>query len=186
LGIGFLIGGVGGALAAGSVSSSFLRWTYVVYLAALDAMLIFRPSGSRPEATPRNFTGPLCWPALLGVGFLAGFSSGFLGIGGGLAITAGLSAGLRVLRHQAQLVPRGMDLLAGRLVRAVVADSRGRRRALGGKRPRRSHGQPGRRDGTASHAALFCLGNGDLHGLSGVGSRAARHSASAALAFTTG
>jgi uncharacterized protein len=104
LGIGFLIGGVGGALAAGSVSSSFLRWTYVVYLAALDVMLIFRPSGSRPEATPRNFTGPLPWPALLGVGFLAGFSSGFLGIGGGLAITAGLSAGLRVPRHQAQLV----------------------------------------------------------------------------------
>ena len=102
--IGFLIGGVGGALAAGSVSSSFLRWTYVVYLAALDAMLIFRPSASRPEATPRNFTGPLCWPALLGVGFLAGFSSGFFGIGGGLANTAGLSAGLRVPRHQAQLV----------------------------------------------------------------------------------
>ena len=104
LGAGFLIGGVGGALAAGSVSSSFLRWTYVVYLAALDAMLIFRPSGSRPEATPRNFTGPLPWPALLGVGFLAGFSSGFLGIGGGLAIPAELSAGLRVPRHQAQLV----------------------------------------------------------------------------------
>ena len=59
LGAGFLIGGVGGALAAGSVSSSFLRWTYVVYLAPFDAMLIFRPSGSRPEATPRNFTGPL-------------------------------------------------------------------------------------------------------------------------------
>ena len=33
LGAGFLIGGVGRALAAGSVSSSFLRWTYVVYLA---------------------------------------------------------------------------------------------------------------------------------------------------------
>jgi hypothetical protein len=74
LGIGFLNGGGGGALAAGSVSSSFLRWTYVVYLAALDAMLIFRPSGSQPEATPRNFTGPLPWPALLEVGFLAGFS----------------------------------------------------------------------------------------------------------------
>ena len=38
------------------------------------------------------------------VGFIAGFSSGFLGIGGGLAITAGLSAGLRVPQHQAQLV----------------------------------------------------------------------------------
>ena len=38
------------------------------------------------------------------MGFLAGFSSGFLGIGGGLAIPAELSAGLRVPRHQAQLV----------------------------------------------------------------------------------
>jgi hypothetical protein len=33
--MGFLFGGVAGALAAGSVSSSFLRWTYVVYLATL-------------------------------------------------------------------------------------------------------------------------------------------------------
>ena len=81
--------------------------------------------------------------------------------------------------------PRGMALLAGRLVRGVAADRRGRRRALGGNRPRRSHGQPGRRDGAASHAARFRLGNGDLHGLSGVGVRAARHSAPAALAFTT-
>ena len=111
LGVGFLIGGVAGALAAGSVSGAFLRWTYVVYLAALGAMLILRPSRSRPEATPRNFTGPLPWPALLGVGFLAGFSSGFLGIGGGLAITAGLSAGLRVPQHQAQLVSLVLSII---------------------------------------------------------------------------
>jgi uncharacterized protein len=67
-------------------------------------MLILRPSRSRDEATPQNFSGCIPWSALLGVGFLAGFSSGFLGIGGGLAITAGLSAGLRVPQHQAQLV----------------------------------------------------------------------------------
>jgi uncharacterized membrane protein YfcA len=104
LGIGFLIGGVVGAVEAGSVSSAFLRWTYVFYLAALDAMLILRHSRSEPEETPRNFRGAIHAPALLGVGFLAGFSSGFLGIGGGLAITAGLSAGLRAPQHQAQLV----------------------------------------------------------------------------------
>jgi uncharacterized protein len=111
LGVGFVIGGVAGALAAGSVSSAFLRWTYVVYLAASDATLILRPSSSKPEATPRNFTGPLPWAALLGVGFIAGFSLGFLGIGGGLAITAGLSVGLRVPRHQAQLVSLAFSII---------------------------------------------------------------------------
>jgi uncharacterized protein len=104
LGVGFIFGGVAGALAAGSVSSSFLRWSYVVYLAGLDALLILRPSRRQPEETPPDLSSPVPWPALTAVGFLAGFSSGFLGIGGGLAITAGLSAGLRAPRHQAQLV----------------------------------------------------------------------------------
>jgi uncharacterized protein len=104
LGVGFIFGGVAGALAAGSVSSSFLRWSYVLYLASLDALLILRPTRRQPKETPPEFSTPIPWPALTGVGFLAGFSSGFLGIGGGLAITAGLSAGLRVPQHQAQLV----------------------------------------------------------------------------------
>jgi uncharacterized membrane protein YfcA len=104
LGVGFIFGGVAGALAAGSVSSSFLRWSYVLYLAGLDALLILRPTRRQPEETPPDFNSPVPWPALMGIGFLAGFSSGFLGIGGGLAITAGLSAGLRVPQHQAQLV----------------------------------------------------------------------------------
>src|ERR1700710_2607424 len=38
LSIGFLGGGVAGAFAAGSVSGAALRWTYVIYLIALDAM----------------------------------------------------------------------------------------------------------------------------------------------------
>lgn len=104
LGVGFIFGGVAGALAAGSVSSSFLRWSYVLYLAGLDALLISRPARRQPEETPSDFSSAVPWPALTGVGFLAGFSSGFLGIGGGLAITAGLSAGLRAPQHQAQLV----------------------------------------------------------------------------------
>jgi uncharacterized membrane protein YfcA len=104
LGVGFIFGGVAGALAAGSVSSSFLRWSYVLYLAGLDALLILRPTRRPPAETPPDFSGPVPWPALTAVGLLAGFSSGFLGIGGGLAITAGLTAGLRVPQHQAQLV----------------------------------------------------------------------------------
>lgn len=104
LSLGFLVGGVAGALAAGGVSASALRWTYVVYLAALDAMLILRRQRQQPAEAPPNFTGHLHWAALLAVGVIAGFSSGFLGIGGGLAITVGLSAWLRVPQHQAQMV----------------------------------------------------------------------------------
>jgi uncharacterized protein len=44
------------------------------------------------------------YPALVAVGAFAGFSSGFLGIGGGLAITVGLSAWLKVPQHVAQMV----------------------------------------------------------------------------------
>jgi hypothetical protein len=44
------------------------------------------------------------------VGAFAGFSSGFLGIGGGLAMTVGLTAWLKVPQRQAQMV--GLALLA--------------------------------------------------------------------------
>lgn len=104
LATGFLAGGIAGALAAGVVSGSFLRWTYVCYLTALAALMIFRPPHKPTEDTSRNFAGQIHWAAMLAVGLLAGFSSGFIGIGGGLAITAGLSGWLRVPQHQAQLV----------------------------------------------------------------------------------
>lgn len=102
--VGLLAGGIAGAFAAGNVSSSVLRWTYVFYLTALDAMLILRRQRQSPEEIGDNYSGQIHWAALLAVGAVAGFSSGFLGIGGGLAITVGLSAGLRVPQHQAQLV----------------------------------------------------------------------------------
>jgi uncharacterized membrane protein YfcA len=102
--IGFLIGGIAGAVAAGSVSSSFRRWTYVLYLGTLDALLIFRSRHERAEETCGNLAGRIHWAALLAVGVIAGFSSGFLGIGGGLAIAAGLGAALRAPQRQAQLV----------------------------------------------------------------------------------
>lgn len=103
IGLGFLIGGAGGGYAAAAVSDSVLQWTYVVYLVALIALLILRrerKDGSN-EAGDRN---DLPWLPLLLIGMLAGFSSGFMGIGGGLAITVGLAAGLRVPQHQAQLI----------------------------------------------------------------------------------
>jgi uncharacterized membrane protein YfcA len=104
LSIGFLGGGVGGAFAAGNVSGAALRWTYVVYLIALDAMLILRRQSQLPQQAAENYSGYIHWSALLVVGVVAGFSSGFLGIGGGLAITVGLTAWLRVPQHQSQMV----------------------------------------------------------------------------------
>ncbi|MEZ2143153.1 sulfite exporter TauE/SafE family protein [Bradyrhizobium sp. DN5] len=103
IGLGFLIGGAGGSYAAAAVSDSVLQWTYVVYLVALIALLILRRErkDASNEAGDRN---DLPWLPLLLIGMLAGFSSGFMGIGGGLAITVGLAAGLRVPQHQAQLI----------------------------------------------------------------------------------
>lgn len=103
IGLGSLIGGAGGGYAATAVSDSVLQRTYVAYLVALIALLILRrdrKDGSH-EADARD---DLHWLPLLLIGTVAGFSSGFMGIGGGLAITVGLAAGLRVPQHQAQLV----------------------------------------------------------------------------------
>lgn len=103
IGIGFMLGGAGGGYAAAAVSDSVLQWTYVVYLVALIAALVLR----RDRKDGTNEAGDqqqLPRLPLLLIGTLAGFSSGFMGIGGGLAITIGLAAGLRVPQHQAQLV----------------------------------------------------------------------------------
>jgi uncharacterized protein len=107
LAIGFLCGSAGGGLAATRVSDHVLKWTFVGYLTALDALLMVRSSkeqhGTHQEKLP--------WAGLLAVGAVAGFSSGFMGIGGGLAITAGLAAALKVPQHQAQMASLVLSLL---------------------------------------------------------------------------
>jgi uncharacterized protein len=100
---GFLLGSVAGGYAAAGVSETLLQWVYVVYLAALIAMLILRRGRKEADHADVATRPALPWTALLVVGLVAGFSSGFLGIGGGLAITVGLVAGLKVPQHQAQL-----------------------------------------------------------------------------------
>jgi uncharacterized protein len=75
----------------------------VVYLVALIALLILRRN-NKDGSNGAGDQDELPWLPLLLIGMLAGFSSGFMGIGGGLAITVGLAAGLRVPQHQAQLV----------------------------------------------------------------------------------
>jgi uncharacterized membrane protein YfcA len=117
--VGFLFGGVGGALAAGSVSSTVLQWTYVFYLVVLDALMIFRRP-HRPAETAETPSKEIHWLALLIVGIIAGFSSGFLGIGGGLAVTVCLSAWLKVPQHQAQMASLVMAMIPTTVPAAYV------------------------------------------------------------------
>ncbi|MCK1545898.1 sulfite exporter TauE/SafE family protein [Bradyrhizobium sp. 160] len=103
IGIGFLIGGASGSCVAAATPDTVLQWTYVIYLVALIAALALRRDRKDGESKAGD-PAELPWLPLLLIGVLAGFSSGFMGIGGGLAITVGLAAGLRVPQHQAQLV----------------------------------------------------------------------------------
>jgi uncharacterized protein len=110
LAIGFVAGGILGAYAATHVSGSALRWTYVAYLVMLDGLLIARGE-KRTEADRNGSAKDLHWAALLGVGLVAGLSSGFLGIGGGLATVVGLSAVLGVPQHQAQMISLVLSII---------------------------------------------------------------------------
>jgi uncharacterized membrane protein YfcA len=102
--IGFVVGGVVGALAAGKISVTALQWTYVVYLIALDGVMLLQTRRRGHDERQCDRSRRANWMGLAVVGAIGGLSSGFLGIGGGLAITVGLTAGLKASRHQAQLV----------------------------------------------------------------------------------
>ena len=119
LGIGFVIGGLAGAYAAAGVADKPLQWTYVGYLVVLLAMLILRGNRDRP-ANDDSTVKPVGTLALLVIGLAGGVSSGFLGIGGGLAITVGLSAALGVPQHQAQMVSLVLSLIPTTLPPAYV------------------------------------------------------------------
>ena len=111
LAIGFVAGGILGAYAASLASGSALRWTYVAYLAMLDGLLIARGAKKAGRPDQNGSAKDLHWAALLGVGIVAGLSSGFLGIGGGLATVVGLSAVLGVPQHQAQMISLVLSMI---------------------------------------------------------------------------
>jgi uncharacterized membrane protein YfcA len=104
LGGGFLIGGAVGAKAAAAASRVFLQWTFVLYLTALGALVVVRPPHHQLESAGAPAVPTVSQAALVAVGSFAGFSSGFLGIGGGLAITVGLSAWLKAPQRMAQMI----------------------------------------------------------------------------------
>lgn len=123
--VGFLAGGVAGAFAANFVSSSTLQWSYVGYLVALNVTLIVRGTRSSSEQDRRDAAPDLHWPALLIVGLSAGLSSGFLGIGGGLATVVGLSAVFKVPQLQAQMISLVLSLVPTTLPSACIYWSKG-------------------------------------------------------------
>jgi uncharacterized membrane protein YfcA len=100
LAAGFIIGGVAGALGAGAMSEPVLRWLFVGYLVVLGTLAALRPQ--RDAAAKAGPPVALGAAVLIGTGIVSGLSSGLLGIGGGLAITALLGAGMKVPQHQAQ------------------------------------------------------------------------------------
>ena len=108
---GFIAGGVMGAFAAGDITASVLRWSYVGYLTASGMLLIVRRDRQLPGAATPDHADQIHWASLLTVGTIAGFASGFFGIGGGLAVTVGLSIELKVPQHQAQLVSLVMAII---------------------------------------------------------------------------
>lgn len=109
---GFFSGSVTGAFSSGSVSDHALQWTYVIYLLLLEVLLLARrEKDESTSAGPDAGVPRLNALGLLLVGGIAGFSSGFLGIGGGLALVVGLSGVLKLPQHLAQQTSLYLSLL---------------------------------------------------------------------------
>src|ERR1700710_2191410 len=82
--LGFAVGGCVGALLASHVSDRALKWGFVIYLVILLVIVLSRSARRKTEddaAAPKDV--PVHWALLAAIGAVAGWSSGFLGIGGG-------------------------------------------------------------------------------------------------------
>ena len=108
LSVGFIIGGALGAIGAGGLSDRALRWSFVFYLLILAAIAALR--GRSPSSMPDE-PATAHWAALVAIGVVAGLSSGVLGIGGGLAVTALSTTLLHLGQHRAQAMSLILTLL---------------------------------------------------------------------------
>jgi uncharacterized protein len=63
---------------------------------------------------------PLHWATLGAIGAVAGWSSGFLGIGGGLAITALMAGIAKITQHRAQVMSLAVTALPVTLPAALL------------------------------------------------------------------
>jgi uncharacterized membrane protein YfcA len=127
LAIGFAIGGCVGALLATQVSGRALQWTFVGYLVILLALVILRPPRAKLPGTADDAgEAPAHWATLAAIGGVAGWSSGFLGIGGGLAITALMTGLLKLSQHRAQAMSLAVTALPVTLPAALLYVQQGR------------------------------------------------------------
>ena len=108
---GFACGGILGALLATHIASGGLRWGFVGYLVLLEIALIIRNRPVQHQTTPAAPASAVTVPKLFLIGFAGGASSGLLGIGGGLALTALSGAVMKVRQHQSQALSLAVTAL---------------------------------------------------------------------------
>ena len=109
--IAFIFGGAFGAKIATALTSNVLRWLFITYLVLLAAVVMRKKSSEHSIRPDSLKVSNAQIKGFLIIGFVGGFSSGLLGIGGGLAITA-LSIGLLHLsQHQAQAISLAVSVL---------------------------------------------------------------------------
>ena len=121
LAIGFAVGGCVGAVLATHVSDRALQWTFVGYLVILLSLVILRPSRVKQNGGADSLgEAPAHWGTLAAIGSVAGWSSGFLGIGGGLAITALTTGLLKLSQHRAQAMSLAVTALPVTLPAALL------------------------------------------------------------------
>ena len=107
----FIFGGALGAKLATALSSNTLRWFFISYLILLAAIVMKKKQSEQNSKPAAFFVSKAQVKGFLIIGFVGGFSSGLLGIGGGLAITA-LSIGiLQLSQHQAQAISLAVSVL---------------------------------------------------------------------------
>ncbi|SDS23497.1 sulfite exporter TauE/SafE family protein [Bradyrhizobium canariense] len=112
LAIGFCVGGIVGALLATHVSDHALQWSFVTYLLILITIVTLRSPRTKGENTADDHKDvPPHWASLCAIGAVAGWSSGFLGIGGGLAITALMTALMKISQHRSQAMSLAVTAL---------------------------------------------------------------------------
>lgn len=123
LAVGFCAGGIIGALLATHVTDRSLQWTFVGYLAILEALVVLRPPRAKTTTAAETEVEAdpwLSWATLAAIGTVAGWSSGFLGIGGGLAITALMAGVLKVTQHRSQALSLAVTALPVTLPAALL------------------------------------------------------------------
>jgi uncharacterized membrane protein YfcA len=107
---GFLAGGVGGALLAGGMGGRALQGWFVAYLGLL-CIVVMVHSGREGKGGPEAAAAQPPLPMLAVVGLVGGVSSGFLGIGGGLAIAVLGTVLCRMPQLQAQALSLALTTL---------------------------------------------------------------------------